>query len=125
MLPDITLFEHVSLAGKDQSVSVCVDVLERTPYTTLIKLTSSYVICSEYAPETVLQVRIYHDARVAEVIKVQGHQRIRPHYIYPNASMYLPDEKRQSNKLLSEILDFCRLHNYTKTYLPTQIECND
>jgi len=122
MLPDISFLEHVSLASKDHSISVTVDVIERTPYTTLIKLSSSYVVCSEFSPETIMQVRIYHDASVAEVVNIQGHQRIRPHYSYPNDDMYLPDEKRQSNKLLSEILDFCLNNNYKKSYLPTQID---
>ena len=125
MLPDISFFEHVSLSSKDHSISVAVDVIERTPYTTLIKLSSSYVVCSEYSPKTIMHVRIYHDASVAEVINVQGHRRIRPHYDYPNESMYMPDEKKQSNKLLSEILDFCLDNNYKKSYLPKPIEVND
>ena len=125
MLPDIAFFEHVSLSSSDHSVSVSVDVVERTPYTTLIKLSSSYVVCSDYSPKTIMQVRIYHDANVAEVINVQGHRRIRSHYDYPNESMYLPDEKKQSNKLLSEILDFCLDNNYKKSYLPSKIEIND
>lgn len=125
MLPDINLFEHVTLDSKDHSVSVSVNVLERTPYTTLIKICSRYIMCSGFSPKTLLEVRIYHDAKVAEVVTVQGHQRIRPHYDYPNTDMYLPDEKRQTNRLLSDMLDFCSKNNYKKTYLPIQIEVNE
>lgn len=125
MLPDISFLEHVSLNSTDHSVSVAVDVMERTPYTTLIKLSSRYIACSDFSPETIMHVRIYHDANVAEVVNIQGHRRIRSHYAYPNDSMYLPDEKCQSNKLLSEILDFCLDNNYKKSYIPTQIEVNE
>ena len=120
MLPEIAFFEHVSLVSNEHHVVVSIDVIERTTYTILINLKSSCTLCSAFAPETVMQIRIYHDADVAEVIKIQGHQRIRPHYVYPNTAMYLPDEKRQSNQLLRDILDFCRKNNYTKELLVTE-----
>lgn len=121
MFPEIAFLEHVSLSNKRNQIAFSIDVLERTPYTTLIRLKSTFMMCAELSPETVMQIRIYHDASVAEVVKIQNHQRIRSHYTYPNASMYLPDEKLQSNKLLSEILTFCQGNNYQKALLAAEL----
>ncbi len=117
MFPEVAFFDYLVLENKHKWVVVSVDVLERTPYTVLLRLKSSYIPHSKFSLETIMQVRIYHDAKVAEVIQVQGHQRIRSHYAYPNSLMYLPDEKRQSNKLLSDILDFCNENQYKKSLL--------
>ena len=47
--------------------------------------------------DPMLKVRLYHDARMAEVISARNH-----HYIdnndYPNWRMHLPDEKFQLNR---------------------------
>ena len=43
-------------------------------------------------------IRLYHDARMAEVIASQG---------YPNSQMHLPDEKHQINAFLNEWASLC------------------
>jgi uncharacterized protein YqiB (DUF1249 family) len=58
-------------------------------------------------------VRLYHDARVAEVLGFQGQGRFKPHYDYPNEQMYLPDEKRQVNLMLRDVLNYCRARRFT------------
>lgn len=124
MLPDISLFNHVCLSSEDHLVNLSIDVLERTPYTVLLSLTSSLSSASEYAPSTEFQVRMYHDARVAEVTMVQGVRNISAHYDYPNENMRHPDEKKQGNRLLAEMLNFCHVNNYKKTYVSHQTELN-
>jgi len=57
-----------------------------------------------------LKLRLSHDASVAEVIAFAGHRNWKPHYEYPNAEMYLPDEKLALNRFLEEWLVFCRKH---------------
>ena len=52
-------------------------------------------------------VRLYHDARMAEVISNQDVQQIKPRYDYPNEKMHLPDEKQQVNYFLKEWLQLC------------------
>ncbi len=54
-----------------------------------------------------MTVRLYHDARVAEVISCHGHSRIQPANAYPNRFMHHPDEKSQLNHFLAEWLGFC------------------
>ena len=54
-----------------------------------------------------LDVRLYHDADVAEVVAWQGHRRFRVRNEYPNPHMYHCDEKAQLNQFLGELLEFC------------------
>ena len=124
MLPDVDAFNHVSLSSDDHLVNLSIDVIERTPYTILLSFVSTMTTSCEFAPRTELQVRMFHDARVAEVIMVQGIRKISSHYKYPNDKMHYPDEKRQGNRLLAEMLNFCYNNNYKKTYIPIQTELN-
>lgn len=52
-------------------------------------------------------VRLYHDARMAEVISSQNVRQIKPRYDYPNTDMHYPDEKKQINLFLKEWLQLC------------------
>lgn len=52
-------------------------------------------------------VRLYHDAKLAEVISSQHIRQIKPRYDYPNTAMHQPDEKRQINQFLKEWLQIC------------------
>lgn len=54
-----------------------------------------------------MMVRLYHDARMAEIISNQGVKQIKPRYDYPNKKMHLPDEKQQINFFLKEWLQLC------------------
>ena len=51
-----------------------------------------------------LTARIYHDAKVAEIIHHDYHQRIKPSYGYPNPKMHQKDEKYQLNAFLYDWL---------------------
>jgi len=52
-------------------------------------------------------IRLYHDARMAEVISNQDIRQVKPRYDYPNSKMHLPDEKEQINQFLKEWLQLC------------------
>lgn len=57
-----------------------------------------------------VRIRVYHDAKMAEVIASQNMTRIQPSYMYPNPHMHQPDEKMQVNQFLYDWLKFCRQH---------------
>ncbi|RMF19874.1 MAG: DUF1249 domain-containing protein [Gammaproteobacteria bacterium] len=61
-------------------------------------------------PEMV--VRVYHDARSAEVVSVAGHGRLHGYRTWPNPAMHLPDEKVQMNRFLADWLSFCLQHGH-------------
>jgi len=54
-----------------------------------------------------MTIRLYHDARMAEVISNQDIRQVKPRYDYPNSKMHLPDEKEQINQFLKEWLQLC------------------
>lgn len=86
-------------------------LLELCKFTTTIKI--------EHVSETALawlrpqfEVRLYHDARLAEVISCQQMRRFKAVYDYPNLEMMQPDEKRQINLLLRDWLMLCQRQGY-------------
>lgn len=86
-----------------------IHVLERSRYTTTVQIAQSEKQRAESdwlkAPQ--LTVRLYHDARLAEVLAWENHRRLRPRYEYPNRAMYQCDEKAQLNRFLGEWLSLC------------------
>ncbi len=124
MLPDLAFVEHVTLSSDDHMLTVAIDVIERTKYTVLLELNTFYKGNIACILQPKMQLRMYHDAEVAEVVMVQGKRHIRPYYQYPNEAMYLPDEKKQCNKILFEVLSFCGRNKYKKTYLSDPTEIN-
>jgi uncharacterized protein YqiB (DUF1249 family) len=80
-------------------------ILERSPYTTTLQLSQTSVAGeSRWLHMPRLTVRMYHDAKLAEVLAWEGHKRLRPRYEYPNQAMYHADEKLQINQFLGEWL---------------------
>jgi uncharacterized protein len=55
-------------------------------------------------------VRLYHDANLAEVVKCQRYRQFAPRYEYPNIDMHQIDEKAQMNRFLGELLAHCLAH---------------
>ncbi|MBS3798227.1 DUF1249 domain-containing protein [Pseudoalteromonas sp. BDTF-M6] len=86
-----------------------VDIEQMAKYTTDICITQVRgAIAGMFTPP--MNVRIYHDARVAEVVHPDYHSRIKPTYSYPNAGMHQKDEKYQVNAFLHDWLTFCISH---------------
>ena len=80
-------------------------VNEVTKYTTLIDICQSDAMPMFPLPK--MSVRLYHDARVAEVCASGDFSRVKAKYDYPNTKLLQKDEKFQLNKFLGEWLTFC------------------
>lgn len=88
-------------------------VVERSPYTTTLELSRIAVgDTSHWLFMPKLTLRMYHDAKLAEVLAWEGHKRLRPRYEYPNQAMYHSDEKYQLNRFLGEWLNLCLEHGH-------------
>ncbi|MCR8922454.1 DUF1249 domain-containing protein [Dasania sp. GY-MA-18] len=99
----------VQLPG-EQSVRFRLKVLERCAYTTIMEFSqigSNFTGQLDWAPAPHFTLRVYHDARMAEVSAFHGNHRLRSHYNYPNKAMYQRDEKAQLNQLLGQWLRHC------------------
>jgi uncharacterized protein YqiB (DUF1249 family) len=97
-------------------------IIERSRYTTTVQMAQLDIRVPEHhgwlrMPK--LTVRLYHDARLAEVLAWEGHRSVRPRYDYPNAAMYQSDEKAQLNRFLGEWLALSLQHGLsTENCLP-------
>jgi len=89
-------------------------ITERSPYTTTLELSRTALDTnSPWLNMPKLTLRMYHDAKLAEVLAWEGHKRLRPRYEYPNQSMYQCDEKFQLNRFLGEWLTLCLEHGHS------------
>ncbi|ARU90040.1 DUF1249 domain-containing protein [Pseudomonas sp. M30-35] len=84
---------------------LALDVLENCPYTSTVRVRQEHSL--PWLPIPALEVRVYHDARMAEVVGAESSRRFRGIYPYPNADMHQPDEKTQLNLFLGEWLSHC------------------
>ena len=75
------------------------------PYTTTLQVRQELGL--PWLPAPRLEVRVYHDARMAEVIGAEQARRLMAIYPYPNQAMHQPDEKNQLNLFLGEWLAHC------------------
>ncbi len=112
LVPDFDGIDHAIILGKQDDLSLHLQIIERFKYTSTIMLSCCSVAENTHVSDPFLKIRVYHDARVAEVLGFQGHVRIQPFYPYPNPKMYQRDEKRQINRFLGELLDYCLLKGY-------------
>jgi uncharacterized protein YqiB (DUF1249 family) len=85
---------------------VRMNLIERTPYTALVGLQQSGV-ASILPNLSLCKIRMYHDARMAEVVEWEGQRGLKGRYEYPNEAMHQEDEKWQRNKFLGELLSYC------------------
>ena len=116
LLPDLHVADEraIGLDLLTGGAMVRLRVVERCPYTTTVRLQQSAPVAALFSAPA-MTVRLYHDARTAEVTEYQSERGFQPIYDYPNLAMRLPDEKAQINKLLAELLSF-----YLQTGTSTQ-----
>lgn len=125
----IRLTQNLDTVGSEVHFAIserlhyCIRILEVTRYTCVAEVEQHQEkmgdlghLAAENAQESLaikklltpkIQVRMYHDARLAEVTTSQGVNRLKARYDYPNDKMHQPDEKYQSNAFLGHWLHIC------------------
>lgn len=110
----------ISLLGPseqdDQGTLVELRVVERSRYTTLIQLVQRPQLSWGRSPN--MRIRMYHDAKSAEVVEYQHQNRFHGSYEMPNRRMRQRDEKAQLNQFLGEYLRYCLAVGGTIDALP-------
>lgn len=103
---------EIPLTGRNQRFGALhLDVLERAPYTTILRVSQSGVL-DDIIDTPRMLVHMYHDVRMAEVTDFQRQRHFKGRYRYPNARMHQPDEKLQLNRFLGEWLDHTLAHGH-------------
>ena len=94
-----------------QTVRVLFELLEDFRYTSSVRISQDAASCDWlHLPSMV--IRLYHDARMAEVVDAQNMRQLRGIYAYPNEQMLHTDEKVQRNLYLGEWLCYCLQHGH-------------
>ncbi len=94
--------------SSDKSIKsvVSLKITERFKYTSTVEIRQRPIL-SKWVTEPIMSIRVYHDAKTAEVTSYQHHRNFLIKYPVPNTKMYHRDEKQQLNKFLAEWLKLC------------------
>ena len=92
---------------------VRLEVLERFKYTMTLVVTQQGRDSSHWLNGPAVTVRLYHDAKMAEVVDFRRLKQLKAVYEYPNSRMYQTDEKAQLNEFLGEWLSSCLAHGHS------------
>jgi uncharacterized protein YqiB (DUF1249 family) len=104
LVDDLRLHEKGISDYVFQGTQITINLLEQTRYTYLLEIRQTFPQSGIAIPDLEFRVRVYLDARLAEVVGYQGKHYLKARYPVPNISMFHPDEKRQSNLLLYDWL---------------------
>lgn len=114
LLPQMRSAEQGSriVLGRDEQsqTALMLRVLESCPYTSTLEVREEVPGLS--LGSAALLVRVYHDARMAEVVEDEQGRAFLGRYPYPNPEMYQRDEKTQRNAFLAEWLNHCLVFGY-------------
>ena len=116
LLPELDDEDEFDYLIKDRH-QMNLRVIERCRYTTIVHFSVNSSYQPDWMPETGINVRLYHDAHLAEVVDNRG-VAMQPVNPYPNPDMLQKDEKQGLNEFLGEWLSFCLKHGHsTETIL--------
>lgn len=107
---ELALMQKMRLKINNEKIIVCIE--ECTKFTTSLSFFTQHGSTLKWLPGVFIQARMYHDAKVAEVVNFQQNKRFNSRYDYPNKKMHQPNEKQQINYFLGEWLDHCIEHRY-------------
>ena len=117
MLEQTRLLDNGRVQFEVGRYPVELEVLEETRYTILVRICQKLTSTDSMLMDVMFTVRIYLDARLAEVITYQGQHRIGYKYPYPYDDLYLPGEKKQCNLFLYDWLNACSRLNYKESLI--------
>lgn len=97
-----------------QHLAVRIKIVEERRYTTMLEIEQDSA--HPWLGPQSMQVRLYHDARMAEVMGYQQQGQFAGRYTYPNSHMHQPDEKLQLNEFLAQWLENCLKYGQIPTF---------
>jgi len=106
LLPDCDTEDLQYQFEVNTSLLYTIKIIECSRYTSTLEMSQKSQMGYEFL-RPVVQVRLYHDAKMAEVISAQNIGSLKPSYQYPNIKMYQKNEKEMVNLFLAEWLQFC------------------
>jgi uncharacterized protein YqiB (DUF1249 family) len=106
LLPDCDTEDLEYQFRVNASLLYTIKIIDCSRYTSTLEMSQKSQVEYEFL-RPVVQVRLYHDAKMAEVISAQNIGSLQPSYQYPNTKMYQKNEKEMVNLFLAEWVQFC------------------
>lgn len=103
LAPGLRLLEGRYLSHLEVAMDLHLDILEQTPYTTLLHLTYYFSHEAGQQPDPDARLRVYHDSRQAEVIDLRQRQFL----LQESNQKPTLEQKWQTNLFLSKWLSYC------------------
>ena len=110
LLPEVDEDALVFYFDDGKRLAYHIQILDVARFTTTLLISQQHKGLPSYLQPS-MQVRMYHDVRMAEVLQSQHISAIKPSYSYPNKRMLARNEKEMVNLFLTEWLHFCQQHS--------------
>jgi uncharacterized protein YqiB (DUF1249 family) len=107
LAPDIESIRGDATSSVLDARDLHLQVVDSSRYTTTVTLTQYLNLDGVLVPNPHMRIRLYHDAKVAEVVAYQNQTHFKHRYAYPNPKMMQRHEKRAVNQFLAEWLTHC------------------
>jgi uncharacterized protein len=128
LIPGLLAFEAKANGFAENNSELCLEVIERSPYTMTVELSHCFHKNPDELLEPAVKIRIYLDAKVAEVLSDHARAAVSEVYRDPSFSCEIMNYKWRLNYFLQKWLDHCLKKNYeftsnllNKQALPTPI----
>ena len=114
LLPDcdtLDLSYHFDVSNK---LKYRIQIIDSSRYTSTIEMSQLSANTPMFL-QPKMRIRLYHDAKVAEVLAAQRTSQLKAVYEYPNLNMHQRNEKFMVNVFLAEWLHFCLTQRVTSS----------
>ena len=108
LAPELDAMSGTVVSRVAGALDLYLTVLERSKYTTTVSLTYVFQEQGEQVAEPNTRVRVYHDARVVEVLSQSRRRRSRHHSGLKARRKQELDLRWESNRFLQKWLGFCQ-----------------
>jgi uncharacterized protein len=115
LIPGLLAFEEKAHGFAANNITLNLDVVERTPYTMTVELSHSFGRNLDELLEPAVRIRIYLDAKLAEVLSDHARDSVTQVYRDPSLSLEIMNYKWRLNYFLQKWLDHCLKKNYQFT----------
>lgn len=106
LLPDCDTRELKYEFEVNEALKYSIGIVDSSRYTSTLEMAQISANTPKFLQPKMI-IRLYHDAKVAEVLEAQRTSQLKPVYEYPNLNMHQRNEKFMVNVFLAEWLHFC------------------
>jgi len=123
LIPDLDFMQDHVISRIDGKLDLHLRIVERCKFTTTLNLTYYFHDDEGSFPAPDMQVRMYHDAQVGEVISCGRRRGVR-HAVYNRMfNTYTLSEKWRMNRFLQKWLGYCLLQGHR--FIPGRVMLPD